>query len=138
MEFDPLKNTEQFDTDIINAAKKREIRNILKSYVGIYDSFSELIQNAMDAVDKKAEVADDSYKKKIWIRINLKENLFSITDNGIGFSQQEFQVLRPKLFDPKSPGLFGSAGPKKSAFPKTRKAPANVSGRCPSDTPPRL
>ena len=42
------------DTEIITAAQKREIKNILKSYVGMYDSFSELIQNGMDAVDKRA------------------------------------------------------------------------------------
>ncbi len=47
--WDPL--IEQSDADILAEAKKRQIKNILKSYVGVYDPFSELIQNSMDAVD---------------------------------------------------------------------------------------
>ena len=93
MQFDPLKNSELFDTEIVNSAKKREIRNILKSYVGLFDSFSELIQNSMDAVDKMAENSDHDYTKKIWITIDLKNNLFSISDNGIGFKQEVVHYL---------------------------------------------
>jgi len=52
--WDPLMSGKNADTEIITAAQKREIKNILKSYVGMYDSFSELIQNGMDAVDKRA------------------------------------------------------------------------------------
>ena len=47
--WDPLTSGQDVDAEILFAAKKREIKNILKSYVGMYDSFSELIQNAMDA-----------------------------------------------------------------------------------------
>lgn len=43
----------------------------------MYDSFSELIQNAMDAVDRrKKNETDQDYKRKIWLTINLKENSF--------------------------------------------------------------
>jgi len=97
-EFDPLKSSQDFDPEIINSAKKREIRNILKSYVGIFDSFSELIQNAMDAVDKRAAKEDDSYEKKLRIEINLKENHFTIIDNGVGFNEKEFEgFLAPNI-----------------------------------------
>jgi hypothetical protein len=98
MEFDPLKASEEFDTEIASAAKKRQIKNILKSYVGLYDSFSELIQNSMDAVDKMAELSDDNYEKIIWIKIDLVNNYFSITDNGIGFNKKEFEAfLAPNI-----------------------------------------
>jgi len=97
-EFDPLKSTQDFESEIINSAKKREIKNILKSYVGIFDSFSELIQNAMDAVDKRAQIDTQDYNKKLWIEINLKENLFTIIDNGIGFNKKEFEgFLAPNI-----------------------------------------
>jgi hypothetical protein len=45
--FDPLefKNTKISDAAI--GALKREIENILSSYVGWYDPFAELIQNAL-------------------------------------------------------------------------------------------
>ena len=44
--WDPLEAATDTDKDIVAAAKKREIKNILKSYVSNYDPFSELIQNA--------------------------------------------------------------------------------------------
>lgn len=90
--WDPLLSGRSADSEIITAAQKREIKNILKSYVGMYDSFSELIQNAMDAVDKRANnIVEKKYTRKIWLTINLSENSFSITDNGIGFNQKEFE-----------------------------------------------
>ena len=97
--WDPLISSKQADSEIVSAAQKREIKNILKSYVGMYDSFSELIQNAMDAVDKRSSVLDESdYEKKLWIEIDLSENSFSITDNGIGFNEKEFEsFLAPNI-----------------------------------------
>ncbi|QNF33640.1 ATP-binding protein [Adhaeribacter swui] len=97
--WDPLLSSKEADSEIISAAQKREIKNILKSYVGMYDSFSELIQNAMDAVDKRAALKlDSNYFKKIWLTIDLSENSFSITDNGIGFNEKEFKsFLAPNI-----------------------------------------
>ncbi|WP_198389217.1 hypothetical protein [Sinorhizobium meliloti] len=51
--WDPLDAANSTDLEILTAAKKREIKNILKSYVGTYDPMSELLQNAMDAVEKR-------------------------------------------------------------------------------------
>lgn len=99
--WDPLLVRNEADSEIISAAQKREIKNILKSYVGMYDSFSELIQNAMDAVDKRAAIEEATgvtYTKKLWLKIDLTENSFSITDNGVGFNQKEFQsFLAPNI-----------------------------------------
>mgnify|MGYP000521862540 CR=1 FL=1 len=91
--WDPLASGKNADTEIINAAQKREIKNILKSYVGMYDSFSELIQNAMDAVDKRAStLGEKKYQRRLWLTINLNDNSFSITDNGIGFNLNTFTL----------------------------------------------
>jgi hypothetical protein len=97
--WDPLSDDGTMDAEIVSAAKKREIRNILKSYVGFYDPFSELIQNAMDAVDqRKKNSIEEEFEKKIWIRVDLRGNLFSITDNGIGFNESEFKTfLAPNI-----------------------------------------
>lgn len=97
--WDPLLVSKDADSEIISAAQKREIKNILKSYVGMYDSFSELIQNAMDAVDKRAVFeGGNEYEKKLWLVIDLSENSFSITDNGIGLNQKEFEsFLAPNI-----------------------------------------
>ena len=97
--WDPLLNRQETDVELLAAAQKREIKNILKSYVGMYDSFSELIQNAMDAVDKRGKVLNEKdYQKKLWLTINLAENSFTITDNGIGFKEEEFRTfLAPNI-----------------------------------------
>lgn len=96
--WDPLISSKGADAEIVSAAQKREIKNILKSYVGMYDSFSELIQNAMDAVDRRALNEETGYKRKLWLTIDLSENSFSITDNGIGFNEKEFEsFLAPNI-----------------------------------------
>ena len=91
--WDPLESIDE-QADLLTIAKKKEIYNILKSYVGFYDPFCELLQNAMDAVDaRKRELKEPGYEKKIWIRIDLKSNIFSVTDNGIGFKEAEFKTF---------------------------------------------
>lgn len=97
--WDPLASSTDADTEIISASQKRQIRNILKSYVGMYDPFSELIQNAMDATDRRAsELKEDNYEQRLWLTIDLQENSFAITDNGIGFKEKEFKsFLAPNI-----------------------------------------
>ena len=97
--WDPLLKSKEADSEIISAAQKREIKNILKSYVGMYDSFSELIQNSMDAVDRRAaDTSDTNYERRLWLTIDLNENSFSITDNGIGLNEKEFEsFLAPNI-----------------------------------------
>lgn len=97
--FDPLDVKAAADSDFLHASRKREIRNILKSYVGFYDPFSELIQNAMDAVDERAiRLKEPKYQRHLWIEINLQTNSFSVTDNGIGFAKEQFEsFLAPNV-----------------------------------------
>lgn len=95
--WDPLAVAEETDANVLASAKKREIKNILKSYVSNYDPFSELIQNAMDAVEKRA-LDDEVYIPKINIIINLQENSIEIVDNGCGFEELEFRsFLAPSI-----------------------------------------
>lgn len=110
--WDPLLSTRDADTEIITAAQKREIKNILKSYVGMYDPFSELIQNAMDAVDRlAAELQDEAYQRRLWLTVDLSENSFSITDNGIGFKEKEFRsFLAPNISFKESTQTRGNKG----------------------------
>jgi len=83
--------------EIIASSLKRTIKNIIKSYTGSFDPFSELIQNALDAVDERRKKAKN-YQPKIWIEINLRDNAICVTDNGIGFSREQFRdFLRPNV-----------------------------------------
>ena len=93
--WDPLE--ENLTSELISTTIKRQIKNILKSYTGWFDPFSELIQNALDALDaRKAE--DDQFTPKLWIQIDLEKNNLSVTDNGIGFSEDQFKsFLAPNV-----------------------------------------
>ena len=89
--WDPLEAAaDGTDQEILSAAKKREIKNILKSYVSNYDPFSELLQNAMDAVERR-RLTDSNFSPKILIKINLRENSLEVVDNGCGFVEAEFR-----------------------------------------------
>ncbi|OHB52341.1 MAG: hypothetical protein A2Y12_19430 [Planctomycetes bacterium GWF2_42_9] len=111
--WDPLESASNSAAEFIAAAKKKEIYNILKSYVGFYDPFCELLQNAMDAVDaRKRELAEPTYRKQIFIKINIDENYISVTDNGIGFNEDKFTTfLCPNVsFKDSSSGTRGKKG----------------------------
>ncbi|MEI7152206.1 hypothetical protein [Pectobacterium carotovorum] len=95
--WDPLETANEIDADVVAAAKKREIKNILKSYVSNYDPFSELIQNAMDAVERRC-FNEPNHTPKLFIHINLQENSIEIADNGCGFEESEFKTfLAPSI-----------------------------------------
>lgn len=95
--WDPLEAAGGIDANVLAAAKKREIKNILKSYVSNYDPFSELIQNAMDAVERRfGSEEKDGAKLKIYI--DLAENSVEVVDNGCGFEEAEFKAfLAPSI-----------------------------------------
>ena len=95
--WDPLEAAEDTDKEIVSAAKKREIKNILKSYVSNYDPFSELIQNALDAIERRAE-NDKDFEPKVRIFIDLMQNSVEVVDNGCGFRESEFKsFLAPSI-----------------------------------------
>lgn len=113
--FDPLefKNTRVNDAAL--RALKREINNILSSYVGWYDPFCELIQNALDAVEARAAHersagTGSTYKPKINIIIDLDDNALTVTDNGIGLDKEKFEQFLAPNFSFKSGNTRGHKG----------------------------
>lgn len=96
--WDPLE-PHGADPGILIAAQRREIRNILKSYTGYYDLFSELLQNSLDAVERRnKEKTESDYRPKIWVKIDMKASSVSVTDNGCGMDLTQFkQFLRPNF-----------------------------------------
>jgi len=101
--FDPLEFKNSQASDAALGALKREIENILSSYVGWYDPFCELIQNALDAVEARIELeksagTEANYSPQINVLIDLDENALTVTDNGIGLDQEKFaQFLAPNF-----------------------------------------
>ena len=106
--FDPLENSDTQEAAL--SAKKRMIKNVLDCYVGWFDPFCEMIQNALDAVDKLEGLA--GYEPKIQVIINIKENSITVVDNGVGFKQDEFKsFLAPNYsFKDKEKNLRGRKG----------------------------
>lgn len=106
--FDPLLTKYGGSEEAVIGSVKREIRNILNSYVGWYDPFCELIQNSLDAIDKRKE--KEEFDGEIHIIVNLKENTITVTDNGIGFKESEYMKFLAPNFSFKSDGFRGHKG----------------------------
>lgn len=100
--FDPLAS-HLFDSgtsleQVFEDASRRVVHNILKSYTGHYDLFSELLQNALDAVEAKHRTGSTGYTPKIWITIDIQNGRVRVADNGVGMSEDEFKFcLRPNV-----------------------------------------
>lgn len=112
--FDPLATStdggDEF-VSVVEEASKRIVHNILKSYTGYFDVFSELIQNALDAVQARARKGEDGYKPRVWISIDIPSGLVQVVDNGIGMSESEFRYcLRPNVSFKKQADLRGHKG----------------------------
>lgn len=112
--FDPLEFKSSKISDAALGALKREIENILSSYVGWYDPFAELIQNALDAVEARARLEKDAgvstYRPTISIRIDLDGNALSVSDNGIGLDKEKFEQFLAPNFSFKSGKTRGHKG----------------------------
>src|SRR4051812_42271836 len=95
--WDPLDASVGADPGMLISAQRREISNILRSYTGYYDLFAELLQNALDAVEKRL-LDDGSFNPEVWVNIDLQHQIVQVTDNGCGMDLQQLrQFLRPNF-----------------------------------------
>ncbi|WP_181303275.1 ATP-binding protein [Rhodanobacter sp. PCA2] len=112
--FDPLECKSNKATEAALQALKREIKNILSSYVGWYDPFCELIQNALDSVELREqlelEAGNKKYQPIIKITIDIYGNELSVTDNGVGLDKDQFQQFLAPNFSFKSGQARGHKG----------------------------
>lgn len=113
--FDPLEFKNAKVNDAALGALKREIDNILSSYVGWYDPFCELIQNALDAVEarvalEKSAGTSSLYAPKVEVVIDLDANALTVRDNGIGLDKDKFEQFLAPNFSFKSGNTRGHKG----------------------------
>lgn len=108
--FDPLNFNDAAlpDESVILKRTKRSIHSILHSYVGWYDPFAELIQNAMDAVEKRSQ--KDNFTKKISVIIDECGNQVTVSDNGVGLDESAFYKFLAPHESFKEKGERGSKG----------------------------
>lgn len=99
--FDPLNEAVgagSTERQVFEDATKRVVINILKSYTGYYDVFSETLQNSLDALDEKHRIAGSDYIPKLWISIDIGQQIFRIVDNGVGMTLGQFRYcFRPNV-----------------------------------------
>lgn len=112
--FDPLEFKSNKASEAALHALKREIRNILSSYVGWFDPFAELIQNALDSVELRSEEekvsGENNYIPEITITVDLHNNELTVTDNGVGLDKDKFQQFLAPNFSFKSGRTRGHKG----------------------------
>ena len=97
--------------ELVEDANKRVIMNILKSYTGVFDCFSEAIQNALDAVERRTQQESGQYIPKLSIFIDMREKRIRIADNGIGMSIDQIKhCFKPNVSFKKGQKLRGQKG----------------------------
>src|SRR5258708_12659327 len=100
--FDPLAADDYSGTaalsQVFEDSRKRDVQNILKSYTGTFDLFSELLQNSLDAVQARQRQENVSYEPTIGIFIHMPYRLVRQTYNAITMNQELINhSLRPPL-----------------------------------------
>jgi hypothetical protein len=84
------------ERNIAQDAVKREVLNILKSYTGYFDCFSELLQNALDALDARANA--ERFAPKLWVKIDIGGGRITVIDNGSGMDLNQVKFcFRPNV-----------------------------------------
>lgn len=111
--FDPLsiEYSSEENEKLLDQANRRIILNILKSYTGYFDIFSETLQNAFDATEAKLRESPEGYEPKIWIEIDIENARVRVTDNGVGISAEEYRYfLKPNMSFKKPKDFRGQKG----------------------------
>ena len=112
--FDPLSGSgADFAAvgSVFEDATKRVIHNILRSYTGYFDLFSEAIQNALDAVEMAQKQRGGEYQPTLWITIDIPASRFRIADNGVGMNLEQFKYcFRPNVSFKKGANVRGEKG----------------------------
>lgn len=100
-DFDPLSESLSLpgaDNSIFQEATRRVVQNILKSYTSYYDAFSEMFQNALDAIDMRRRSDGSEREASIWIDIDIQSRRLRVVDNGTGMDISQFlYCFRPNV-----------------------------------------
>ena len=111
--FDPLGEDALDETglsQVFQDASRRVVHNILKSYTGYFDVFSELLQNSLDAVQQKHR-NNQEFQPKLWLDIDIQNSRIRLVDNGGGMSAHTFKYcLRPNVSFKTGEKLRGQKG----------------------------
>lgn len=91
--FNPLKEVGE-DVEIL--LFKTQIRSLFDSYNGEWDILAELIQNAVDAIEKEFCNKASRENPEIEVLVDTQKNIIRVSDNGTGIDS----VLAKKILAP--------------------------------------
>lgn len=98
--FDPLSEGAGVGSEertLFEEATKRIVSNILKSYTGYFDVFSEIFQNSLDAIDARIK-RGDQFQPRLVVYIDIAEGRVRVVDNGVGMDERELRYcFRPSV-----------------------------------------
>lgn len=98
--FDPLSEgagTGSEERTLFEEATKRIVSNILKSYTGYFDVFSEIFQNSLDAIDARIK-RGDHFQPRLVVYVDIADGRVRVVDNGIGMDERELRYcFRPSV-----------------------------------------
>jgi hypothetical protein len=109
-EFDPLAAKQALNTEVAINAMKRELQNILDSYVGWFDPFCELTQNALDSLEERIADTSQSFRPELRVLVDIRENVLTVSDNGTGLTKDKYQQFLAPSFSFKSGNTRGHKG----------------------------
>ncbi|TCJ86409.1 UNVERIFIED_ORG: histidine kinase/DNA gyrase B/HSP90-like ATPase [Bacillus cereus] len=109
---------------------KEEVRGILRDYRNFWDVYAELLQNSVDAINRRYRVLNDTnyymykdfntnnpnfndgnYRGKIEIRVDTTDNTITVLDNGVGIEKENLMnFLLPKSSGKKMRKDYGFKG----------------------------
>jgi hypothetical protein len=110
--FDPLEGAAELaGLPADNDPSKPVVANVLNSYTGFFDLFSELIQNALDATQLKARTITGAYTPRIYLLIDMRDRRVRVADNGVGMDMTQFKFcFRPNVTFKRGERLRGNKG----------------------------
>ncbi len=83
----------------------------MDSYVGWYDPFCELIQNALDSIDERISLNNEpTYIPLVRVIINIQDNSVIVSDNGTGLTKEKYEQFLAPSFSFKSGKSRGHKG----------------------------
>ena len=87
--------TGSWSNDYRLALYKRVLKEILNSYHSSYDTISEMIQNSIDAIERKWQDGDQKKKGdgQIIVKVDFNANTLTVIDNGCGIEEDDWSIF---------------------------------------------
>jgi hypothetical protein len=119
------------ELEFVERRIKKRIQEVVRSYRNSWDPYSELVQNSVDAINRRFRILNDpdfhlyeqyreemgdlesdpSYRGRLHLDINAQDKTITICDNGVGMMKQDIEnFLLPEGTDKQVGQEYGFKG----------------------------